>query len=198
MIRRLLLLLGLILIILISIIPVQLAIASHIAPRPQLIFILGGGIDREELAAQIAQYYPNLDIWISSGVEKQESQRAFQKASIPESRIHRDYSATDTVTNFTTLVDKFQNSNIHHIFLITSDFHMPRARAIAVLVLGSRGITFTPLTVPSNKPKESSVRIIRDSIRSLLWIFSGRTAASFNPNLNRPSYAFKPVQYRYI
>jgi uncharacterized SAM-binding protein YcdF (DUF218 family) len=195
---RLLTFIGIILIILISIIPLRLAITSHITPRPQVIFTLGGGSVREEFTAEIAKYYPDLDVWISSGVEKQESQRTFQQAGIAENRIHRDYSATDTVTNFTSLIDKFQQRNIHHVFLVTSDFHMPRAKAIATLVLGSRGITFTPLPVPSNKPKESTTRIIRDSVRSILWIFSGRTAANLNPNLSPQPYAFRPLYYRYI
>ncbi len=196
--RRLLTFIGIILIILISIIPLQLNIASHVAPNPQAILTLGGGSAREEFTAKIAKYYPNLDIWISSGVEKQESQRTFQQAGIPENRVHRDYSATDTVTNFTSLVDEFQRRNIHHIFFITSDFHLLRARAIAIFVLGSRGITFTPLSVPENKPKESNTRIIRDSIRSILWIFSGRSAANLNPNLSHPSYAFRPLYDCYI
>lgn len=183
---------GIALIILISIIPVRLAVASYISPHPQAIFVLGGGLDREKFAAQLAQYYSELDIWISSGVAFYESQHAFQAAGIPQQRVYRDYSATDTVTNFTTLVDDFQQRRIHHLLLITSDFHMPRARAIATIVLGSQGITFTPLSVPSNQPKESTARIVRDTVRSLLWVVSGRTAANFNPN-NRPSYAFRSI-----
>lgn len=182
---------GIALIILISIIPVRLAIASYIAPHPQAIFVLGGGLDREKFAAQLAQYYSDLDIWISSGVAFDESQRAFQAAGILQQRVHRDYSATDTVTNFTTLVNDFQQRGIHHLSLITSDFHMPRARAIATIVLGSQGITFTPFSVSSNQPKESTARIVRDTVRSLLWVVSGRTAKTLNPNY--PSYAFRSI-----
>jgi uncharacterized SAM-binding protein YcdF (DUF218 family) len=163
------------LILLISIIPIRLAIASYIAPHPQAIFILGGGLDREEFAAQVTQYYPDLDIWISSGVANDESRRAFQAAGIPQQRVHRDYRARDTVTNFTTIVDNFQQQGIHHLLLITSDFHMPRAKAIATIVLGIQGITFTPLPVPSNQPKESTARIVRDIVRSLLWVVSSLT-----------------------
>ena len=179
------------LILLISIIPVRLAIASYITPHPQAIFVLGGGLDREKFAAQLAQYYSELDIWISSGVAFYESQRAFQAAGIPQQRVYRDYSATDTVTNFTTLVDDFQQRGIHHLLLITSDFHMPRARAIATIVIGSQGITFTPLAISSNQPKESTARIVRDIVRSLIWVVSGRTAANLNPNY--PSYAFRSI-----
>lgn len=61
---------------------------------------------------------------------------------------------------------------------------MPRAKAIATIILGSQGIAFTPLAVPSSRPQESIIRIIRDIARALLWIFTGRTGASLNPALD--------------
>ncbi|MBD2451099.1 YdcF family protein [Nostoc sp. FACHB-152] len=157
-------------------IPVRLAITSQQAPQPQAILMLGGLTgEREKFTAQFAQYYPNLEIWISSSINPQKVRAIFQAAGIPESRLNLDYSAVDTVTNFTTLVDKFQQRQIQHLYLITSDFHMHRARAIATIVLGSRGIIFTPLTVPSNAPQEPILSIIRDIVRSLLWVFTGYT-----------------------
>ena len=52
---------------------------------------------------------------------------------------------------------------------------MPRAKAIAYLILGSQSIVFTPISIPSNHPPESPNRILRDIIRSLLWVFTGST-----------------------
>lgn len=60
---------------------------------------------------------------------------------------------------------------------------MKRAKAIAFLVLGSRGITFTPAAIPSTKPNETWSHILRDFGRAFLWLFTGRTGASLNPNL---------------
>ncbi|BAZ87832.1 hypothetical protein NIES806_40640 [Dolichospermum compactum NIES-806] len=34
---------------------------------------------------------------------------------------------------------------------------------------------------------------VRDSIRSLFWIVSGRTGASFNPRFHSPFYAFRQL-----
>jgi uncharacterized SAM-binding protein YcdF (DUF218 family) len=172
-----------------SFIPIRIAIASFLAPYPQAFLTLGGGSTREEFTAEIAKYYPNLDIWVSSGTSSKYARATFQAAGIANSRLHLDYRATDTVTNFTTLVADFQKQGIQHIYLITSDFHMPRAKTIATLVLGSQGITFTPLSVPSTEPKESMFRIVRDGGRSLLWIISGRTGVSLNPRLHNSSYA---------
>ena len=165
--------------LLLSIIPARLAIAYYQSPLPQAILTLGGPPDREEFTAQFAQTYPSLEIWVSSGTPPEQSRAIFQAAGIPDTRVHIDRRAVDTVTNFTSLVTDFKRLQIHHLYLITSDFHMPRAKAIATIVLGSQGIAFTPVSIPSKEPTESWVRILRDSGRALLWIIVGRTGASF-------------------
>lgn len=166
------------LLVLLAFIPLRLAIARHQSPEPQAILMLGGGAGRETFTAQFARTVPDLPIWLSSGAPPEAAQAIFQTAGITESRLILDYRAADTVTNFTTLVQDFEAREIQHLYLITSDFHMPRARAIATLVLGSRGIVVTPVTVPSNQPNEALWRILRDCGRSLLWIATGRTGAS--------------------
>ena len=168
------------LLILLGTIPIKLAIASHQAPKPQAILMLGGGSDREKFTAQFAQNHPSLNIWVSSGVSCKQANKIFGAADIPEERVNLDYRA---VTNFTSLVKDFEKLNIKHLYLITSEFHLPRAEAIATIVLGSRGITFTPIPVPSQQPQETVLHISRDIFRSILWIITGRTGASVNPNL---------------
>jgi hypothetical protein len=65
---------------------------------------------------------------------------------------------------------------------------MRRAKAIASIVLivfGSRGIAITPVAVVSKgESLESFVRVLRDCGRSVLWLFTRRTGASFNFALN--------------
>ena len=172
-----------------SIIPLRLAIAYCQSPDPQAILTLGGDVEREHFTAQFAQKHPQLNIWVSSGMPPEQASAVLKQANIPNSRFHLDYRAVDTVTNFTTLVADFQQHGIQHIYLITSDYHMPRAKTIATIVLGSQGIAFTPISIPSKQPRESIFRIARDGGRSLLWIVSGRTGASFNPHFRRPLYA---------
>ncbi len=166
---------------LISIIPVRLAIAYHQAPLPQAIFTLGGGSDREKFTAQFAQMHPSLEIWVSSGTPPKTAHEIFQSAGISNTRVHIDHRAVDTVTNFTSLIQDFKKRNFQHLYLITSDFHIPRAKAIATLVLGSRGIAFTPISIPSNAPPESWLDTLRDSGRVLLWLVTGKTGASLKP-----------------
>ncbi|WP_290885681.1 YdcF family protein [Fischerella sp.] len=167
-------------------IPVRLSIARIQAPQPQAFLILGGEPAREKYTAELAQWYPSLEIWVSSGIHAEETRKIFSANGVRSTRVHIDHRAVDTVTNFTTLIPDFRRYRIQHLFLITSDFHMPRAKAIATLVLGSQGIAFTPVSVPSNQPKESNLRILRDICRSLLWIVTGRTGASLQSAVDLP------------
>lgn len=169
--------------VLVGNIPVQLAIAQYQVPEPQAILTLGGGPDREQFTAQFAQSYPDLQIWVSSGSPPAIARTIFRTAGIPDQRVHLDRRAVDTVTNFTSLVTDLQDHHIRHLYLITSDFHMARATAIATLVLGSRSITFTPVSMATNRPPESLFHILRDIGRSLIWLVTGRTGASLNPKL---------------
>ncbi|WP_414588630.1 YdcF family protein [Scytonema sp. PCC 10023] len=158
----------------------RLTVAYHQAPRPQAILMLGGSPVRPKFTAQFAHKYPSLDIWVSSGLPPEQVRPIFQEANISEKRIHLDYEAVDTVTNFTTLVDDFKRLEIRHLYLITSDFHMPRAKAIAAIVLGSQGIAFTPVTIPTERSSEPWLFILLDSGRALFWLLTGCTGASLN------------------
>lgn len=176
---------GIVFAILINIIPVRLAIAFFQTPIPQAILVLGGDSARMEFAAQFWQSHTNLDIWVSDFESELDfNRRIFQKFGVPNQRLHLDGGATDTVTNFTTVVADFVQQNLQHIYLITSDYHIRRAKAIATIVLGSRGIAVTPVAVPSKGVQsESWVRLLRDYGRSFLWVLTGRSGASLNPRL---------------
>ncbi|MBW4652703.1 MAG: YdcF family protein [Kaiparowitsia implicata GSE-PSE-MK54-09C] len=145
--------------------------------QPQAILVLGGSPEREQFAASFAQRHPQLPIWISSGSNQEYSQWVFTEAGIEGDRLHLDYRASDTVTNFTTLVDEFKDQDISNLYLITSDFHMRRARVIGTIVLGSRGIDFKPVQVPSSLETESWGKVTRDAVRSVLWVATGHTGA---------------------
>jgi uncharacterized SAM-binding protein YcdF (DUF218 family) len=167
-----------ILILPIGLIPLRLRLTAQQAPKPEAILILGGDPIRDQRAAQLARHYPDLDVWVSSSDFPEKTQKIFKAAGIAENRVHQDFRATDTVTNFTTLVPEFKARQIHHLYLVTSSFHMPRAKAIATLVLGSQGITYTPLAVDSSHPSESPVKTVRDLFRSYLWLYTGSTGSS--------------------
>lgn len=152
--------------------------------KPQAVLVLGGSttaLEREKFAAKFALQYPDLPIWVSGGSPNQRyTKRVFAKAGIDPSRLRLDYQAVDTVTNFTTLVDDLQARGIHSVYLITSDYHMRRARIIGEIVLGSRGINFKAVRVPSNRSPESIEKAIRDGGRAIVWLLTGHTGASIS------------------
>lgn len=144
---------------------------------PTVALVLGGDAQREEFAAQFATKNPHVTVWISSGANPEYSTWVFQESQVSLERLHLDYRAVDTVTNFTTLVDDFDRLGIKSVYLITSDYHMRRASTIAAIVLGSRGIHYKPLPVVSERPSEPLLRSLRDGGRSILWVFTGKTGS---------------------
>lgn len=150
--------------------------------QPQAVLVLGGStsaLEREKFAASFARQYPDLPIWVSGGSpNKKYTQRIFAKAGIDPTRLRLDYQAVDTVTNFTTLVDELQANKIESIYLITSDYHMRRARVIGEIVFGSQGIDFKTVSVPSKRSPEPIEKAIRDGARAVVWVITGRTGAT--------------------
>ncbi|WP_017296674.1 YdcF family protein [Nodosilinea nodulosa] len=158
--------------------PVNLAIAQWLWPHPDGILVLGGQPHREATAARLAMLHPQLHIWSSSGLGPDMAYPIFDALRVSRDRITLDYQAVDTVTNFTTLVKTFRQQHVHHLYLVTSDYHMPRARAIATIVLGSHHIAFTPVVAPSSQATESPFRIGRDMVRSWIWLTTGWSGAA--------------------
>ncbi len=148
--------------------------------RPQALLVLGGDKQRELFAAKFAQNYPSLPIWVSSGTNPEFAEWVFSEAGIKPDRLHLDYRAVDTVTNFTTLVDELKARGIESVYLITSDDHMRRAQIIGEIVLGSRGISFKPVAVPSGRTPEPMEKAVRDGARAIMWLTTGYTGANFS------------------
>lgn len=149
-------------------------VRSHFL-QPEAVLVLGGAPVREVFAAEFAKKHPHLEIWVSSGTNPEYAEWVFSEAGIDRERLHLDYQAVDTVTNFTTLVDELKARQIESIYLITSDDHMRRAQVIGEIVLGSRGIDFKPIAVPSGRETEPIEKAIRDGARAVLWLVTGTT-----------------------
>ena len=158
--------------------PSNLALAHALWPQPDSILVLGGHPHREATAARWARVHPSLRVWASSGLGPDQAYPIFDALGVSRDRVTLDYQAVDTVTNFTTLVKTLRQNQVHHLYLITSDYHMARARAIATVILGSHHIAFTPVVAPSTEPAESPFRICRDVLRSWLWLTTGWSGAS--------------------
>ncbi|NJN03029.1 MAG: YdcF family protein [Leptolyngbyaceae cyanobacterium SL_1_1] len=147
--------------------------------QPQVALVLGGAAEREFFAARFAQTHPEVQVWVSSGSNPEYAEWVFAEAKIEPGRVRLDYEAVDTVTNFTSLVDDLAAANIKSIYLITSDYHMRRAEIIGQIVLGSRGIRFRPIAVPTQEQPETLTHGLRDGARAILWVFTGQTGSDW-------------------
>lgn len=148
--------------------------------QPEAILVLGGStksLEREKFTAKFAKEHPSIPIWISGGSPKAPTKKVFVKQGVDLRRLHLDYDAVDTVTNFTTLVDELEARKIRKVYLVTSDYHMRRASVIGEIVLGSRGIDFKAVSIPSDVPPEPIQKSVRDGVRSILWLTTGYTGA---------------------
>lgn len=150
---------------------------------PEAVLVLGGEPRREQFAAEFAQQHPGLPIWVSGGSNPEYAEWIFQEAGVSHRLIHLDYDAVDTLTNFTTIVDKLRSQNIKSVYLITSDYHMRRAQWIGQVVLGSRGIQFQTVPIPSSKPAEPLEKAVFDGLRAVLWVTTGDTSLSLKQEL---------------
>ena len=149
---------------------------QNVFVEPQAILVLGGStkrLEREKFTANFAKQYPNLPIWISGGSPEKATKKVFSKAGIDSKRLYLDYRANNTVENFTTLVDDLKKRGIKKLYLVTSDYHMRRASVIGEIVLGSRGIDFQAVSVPSGNNSEPIEKSIRDGVRSIVWVATG-------------------------
>lgn len=183
---RFFLLLGLVAILTVTVsIPVRLVVTKLQNPEPEAVLMLGGDFSRERFTGEFAQQHRDLPIWVSGTYPR--GREILGGYEIEANRLHFDDRATDTVTNFTTMVAPLKKNNISHVYLITSDYHMPRSTAIGAIVFGSHSLTFTRVPVPSNQEPEETLRIARDVGRSVIWLLTGRTGASFNPRLGSQS-----------
>lgn len=153
--------------------------------HPQAMLVLGGStsrLEREKFTAQFAKNHPTIPIWISGGSPPKTTEGVFRKAGVDTKRLHLDYEAVDTVTNFTTIVDDLQARDIKNVYLITSDAHMRRASVIGEIVLGSRGINFKTVAVPTSQKPEPVQKSVRDGIRAVVWLTTGYTGADEKKN----------------
>ncbi len=153
--------------------------------QPEMVLVLGGAEERERYAAKLANKQPEVQVLVSSGSPEWYAQKIFKNAGIERDRVRLDYRAQDTVTNFTTLVEDLKSQGVDSVYLVTSENHMTRARVIGEIVFGSRGITLKPVAVPTELPPESWQKSVRDGARSLLWLTTGHTGASFKNYLSQ-------------
>ena len=143
-------------------------------PEPQLILVLGGDTDREKVAADLARQR-GLPVVVSGGSNPEYAHWLFGQRGMSGSRLHLDYRAQDTLTNFTSVVGDLRRARVRHVLVVTSVDHMRRALLVGRIVAGSQGITLTPMAVScEDRCKEEPIsKVLCDGARALLWVITG-------------------------
>ena len=149
-------------------------------PPPQMILVLGGDVERERVAGEIARR-DGLPVLVSGGSNPEYAHWLFGRQGLDAGRVQLDYRATDTLTNFTSIVDELKRAKVRHVLLVTSSDHMERAMLVGRLVAGSRGIGLTPVAVPCGErcQPEGWRKIWGDGARAALWVLTGRDLRSW-------------------
>ncbi len=141
----------------------------------KVIISLGGNIARLDTAIQLTKENPGSFLLVSSEGDPAACLQKIRDAGLDPSHVSLDYSAWDTVTNFTNtkrLVDSLQPEELT---VVTDGFHMLRSMTIGRLVyFGSK----MKVTAHPSSPKdhdESKRLVLLDAFRSALSRFTGQT-----------------------
>jgi uncharacterized SAM-binding protein YcdF (DUF218 family) len=133
---------------------------------------LGGNISRLPHACRVALTYQGANLIISSEGGAQQCLQIALDAGLPRERIHLDYQAWDTVTNFTktvALVKRFGTTDLH---VVTDGFHMRRSIGIALIVYAMTGIRCHAKPSSSGAPEPWHLTCA-DWLRALVWRLTG-------------------------
>jgi uncharacterized SAM-binding protein YcdF (DUF218 family) len=151
------------------------------------ILYLGGGDVRIKSVPEAVELYPNATVFISEWEgARNRILNYLQSKNISLKKIVYNCEATDTVTNFTTMLPELIAYGITDVYILTSDWHMERASWIGWIILGTKGIKihYFP-TYGDTPPKpESTLRTIRDYFRSIIWWYTGITFAEYRTSLD--------------
>mmetsp|Transcript_25709 Transcript_25709/g.29366 ORF Transcript_25709/g.29366 Transcript_25709/m.29366 type:complete len:228 (+) Transcript_25709:23-706(+) len=154
--------------------------------RKYLALVLGGPAEREKKSVEavcsgnFAVPVPALScgapVWLSGPSLTENCIVTCKQAGCDPEQLLIDYRALDTLGNFTTLVKEMRRHNFDSVSIVTSIYQMPRALAIAKVVLRSNGIKVGPevaINPVTGEVKESRLMVFRDTIRAWLWVIFG-------------------------
>ena len=137
-----------------------------------LFFVLGGSIRREIYVSQLAKEFPNTRILISTGSDDPCIFKLFERINAPIEQVWLEKCADSTFGNFFFSLPLLKQWNIHHVKLITSASHLPRAQWMGQILFGAHGIWMEVDVVkeigrPGNQ--ESPLKTVLDLIRTTMW-----------------------------
>ncbi|PSF39334.1 hypothetical protein C7H19_00670 [Aphanothece hegewaldii CCALA 016] len=140
------------------------------------ILVLGGSVQREIYATELADAYPKLPILISQGSSEPCIVDLFRFTGSRKSNVWLEKCANSTFENFFFSVPILKDWGVHKVKVVTSPTHLPRAEWLVKIHLGAQGIAaemsiVKETGIPGNN--ESLIKTGLDITRSMVWgIFS--------------------------
>ena len=134
--------------------------------------VLGGSISREIYVAQLAQQNPEIPILISHGSDDPCILLIFEREGARLEKVWLEKCADSTFGNFFFSIPILEELGVQKVKVITSATHLPRAKWLAQILLGARGIWGEVEIVPEKGVpgnQEFLVKSALDVARSLLW-----------------------------
>jgi uncharacterized SAM-binding protein YcdF (DUF218 family) len=145
----------------------------------KVIIELGGNAQtRMPKTVELATSMPDAFVLVSSEENPSYCLSELKAGGINPDRFYLDYTAWDTVTNFTCTVRRIKNLGCKELYIVTDGFHMRRALCIAKAVYFRSGISLKAAPATPVDHKEKLGLIILDSLRAWLWRFTGQILAS--------------------
>jgi hypothetical protein len=87
----------------------------------------------------------------------------------------------DTVGQLTRLALWARSQPVGSVLLVTGSEHLPRAEAIARILLGAEGVRVSGVAAATGGPREDPLRTLRDHLRAQLWRATGWDGRSMAP-----------------
>ena len=140
--------------------------------------VLGGSVKREMYVAEkIAKQHPETPILISAGASAPCTIGLLDRARAPKEQIWLETCAKSTFGNFYFGLPILETWQVRHVKVVTSKTHLPRAKWLAQLILGSHGMwvemeIVPEIGVPGNT--ESWLKTVLDVGRSLGWAIASQ------------------------
>jgi len=136
-----------------------------------IILHLGGNLNRTYKAVEIAKQFPLAKIIVSSEGGINQVLDIYKEQGITQDRIDTDFTAWDTVTNFTETKAKINLCQPKKLYVVTDKFHMRRSMAIAKICYIDSPVEAIPCNSLYNSPdiKESTQLVLYDAMRTATW-----------------------------
>jgi uncharacterized SAM-binding protein YcdF (DUF218 family) len=144
----------------------------------KVILELGGNpAGRTPKAIELAVQIPDSFLFFSSVEDPALCLNLCKDNGISPDRYYLDYLAWDTLTNFTTSVDRILGYDCKELYIVTDGSHMLRAMSIATAVYFKRNVTLIPSPSSAANPEKSKNLVIEDTLRAWLWRFTNQILA---------------------